>query len=114
MKLFAIFEVFITVIKLVILFFGVKSVVTGESSIGVIVALFLFIEKIYSPIAIFNVLFVDYRLNQVTYKRFEAFIQAPEDRNLDHGHEVMGLKGMWNFATCHSVTVRIASYMRSR
>ncbi|MGG4480475.1 ABC transporter ATP-binding protein [Paenibacillus illinoisensis] len=94
---FAIFEVFITVIKLVILFFGVKSVVTGESSIGVIVALFLFIEKIYSPIAIFNVLFVDYRLNQVTYKRFEAFIQAPEDRNLDRGHEVMGLKGNVEF-----------------
>lgn len=94
---FAIFEVFITVIKLVILFFGVKSVVTGESSIGVIVALFLFIEKIYSPIAIFNVLFVDYRLNQVTYKRFEAFIQAPEDRNLDRGHEVTRLKGNVEF-----------------
>ncbi|PAF32707.1 ABC transporter ATP-binding protein [Paenibacillus sp. 7516] len=94
---FAIFEVFITVIKLVILFFGVKSVITGDSSIGVIVALFLFIEKIYTPIAIFNVLFVDYRLNQVTYKRFEAFIQAPEDRNLDRGHEVMGLKGKMEF-----------------
>lgn len=94
---FAIFEVFITVIKLVILFLGVKSVVTGESSIGVIVALFLFIEKIYSPIAIFNVLFVDYRLNQVTYKRFEAFIQAPEDSNLDRGHEVTGLKGKVEF-----------------
>ncbi|WP_336779973.1 ABC transporter ATP-binding protein [Paenibacillus illinoisensis] len=94
---FAIFEVFITVIKLVILFFGVKSVITGDSSIGVIVALFLFIEKIYTPIAIFNVLFVDYRLNQVTYKRFESFIQAPEDRNLDRGHEVMGLKGKMEF-----------------
>ncbi|NUU76889.1 ABC transporter ATP-binding protein [Paenibacillus xylanilyticus] len=95
---FAIFEVFITIIKLVILFFGVQSVIAGDSSIGVIVALFLFIEKIYSPIAIFNVLFVDYRLNQVTYKRFEAFIHAPEDRNLDSGLELAGLKGEIEFS----------------
>ncbi|MEO2203522.1 ABC transporter ATP-binding protein [Paenibacillus pabuli] len=104
---FAIFEVFITVIKIVMLFFGVNSVITGDSSIGVIVALFLFIEKIYSPIAIFNVLFVDYRLNQVTYKRFEAFIQAPEDRNLDHGHEVPGLKGNIEF---HNVSFGYGQY----
>ncbi|MFD2881606.1 hypothetical protein ACFTAO_46125 [Paenibacillus rhizoplanae] len=74
---FALFELFITVIKVIVLLYGVKNVVSGQASIGVMVALFMFIEKIYTPIAIFNVLFVGYKLNRVTYQRFEAFLNAP-------------------------------------
>lgn len=94
---FAIFELFVTVIKVVVLIYGIKSIVAGDSSLGVVVALFMFIDKIYSPIAIFNVLFVDYRLNKVTYRRFEAFIEAPEDRNLESGDTVTELRGSIEF-----------------
>ncbi len=94
---FAIFELFVTVIKVVVLIYGVKSIVAGDSSLGVVVALFMFIDKIYSPIAIFNVLFVDYRLNRVTYKRFEEFIEAPEDRNLESGEVVTEIHGNIEF-----------------
>lgn len=82
---------------MIILIVGIQSVIQGESSIGVIVALFMFIEKIYSPIAIFNVLFVDYRLNRVTYRRFQDFIEATEDRNLNSGREVHVLEGEIEF-----------------
>lgn len=94
---FTIFELFVTIIKMIILIVGIQSVIQGESSIGVIVALFMFIEKIYSPIAIFNVLFVDYRLNRVTYRRFQDFIEATEDRNLNSGREVHVLEGEIEF-----------------
>ncbi|KTD85010.1 ABC transporter ATP-binding protein [Paenibacillus etheri] len=94
---FAIFELFVTVIKVVVLIYGVKSIVAGDSTLGVMVALFMFIDKIYSPIAIFNVLFVDYRLNRVTYKRFEEFIHAPEDKNLERGEVITEIHGNIEF-----------------
>lgn len=94
---FALFELFITVIKVVVLLYGVKNVVSGQASVGVMVALFMFIEKIYTPIAIFNVLFVGYKLNRVTYQRFEAFLNAPEDRNLEQGKALAQLQGSIEF-----------------
>ncbi|MEK3761115.1 ABC transporter ATP-binding protein [Paenibacillus sp. FSL R7-0337] len=94
---FALFELFITVIKVVVLLYGVKNVVSGQASVGVMVALFMFIEKIYTPIAIFNVLFVGYKLNRVTYQRFEAFLNAPEDRNLEQGKALAQLEGSIEF-----------------
>lgn len=94
---FALFELFITVIKVIVLLYGVKNVVSGQASIGVMVALFMFIEKIYTPIAIFNVLFVGYKLNRVTYQRFEAFLNAPEDRNLEQGKALAQLQGSIEF-----------------
>lgn len=94
---FAIFELFVTIIKVVVLIYGVKSIVAGETSLGIVVALFMFIDKIYTPVAIFNVLFVDYRLNKVTYRRFEEFIAAPEDKNLESGEAITELQGNIEF-----------------
>lgn len=90
---FAIFALFVTIIKVVVLIYGLKSIVAGETSLGVVIALFMFIDKIYTPIAIFNVLYVDYKLNRVTYRRFEAFINAPEDKNLEVGQVITELQG---------------------
>ncbi len=90
---FAIFELFVSMIKVILLIYGIKNIVTGDTSLGVVVALFLFIDKIYSPIAIFNVLFVDYRMNKVTYSRFEEFVDAPEDKNLEVGEVITELQG---------------------
>jgi len=90
---FALFELFITIIKIVVLIYGIKSVVAGETTLGIVVALFMFIEKIYSPIAIFNILFVNYRLNRVAFQRFEDFLNAPEDNNLDSGTEIDHIHG---------------------
>ncbi|WNS42368.1 ABC transporter ATP-binding protein [Paenibacillus sp. MMS20-IR301] len=94
---FALFELFITVIKVIVLLYGVKQVISGQASVGVMVALFMFIEKIYTPIAIFNVLFINYKLNRVTYQRFEEFLAAPEDRNLEAGTEIKQLQGDLEF-----------------
>lgn len=94
---FAIFSVFIVAIKFFILFIGVTDVISGETTIGVLVALILFVDRIYSPIAIFNVLFVGYKLDKVTYKRFLNFLDAPEDNNLFDGKTVKNLDGNISF-----------------
>lgn len=94
---FSIFALLVNIIKVIVLVHGVKNVLSGESSIGVIIALIMLIDQVYTPIAIFNVLYVDYKLNRVTYTRFEEFLNAPEDLNLEKGREVKSLKGNIEF-----------------
>ncbi|CAH1215707.1 putative ABC transporter ATP-binding protein [Paenibacillus plantiphilus] len=94
---FSIFALLVNIIKIFVLVYGVKSVLSGESSIGVIIALIMLIDQVYTPIAIFNVLYVDYKLNRVTYTRFEEFLNAPEDLNLEKGREVKSLNGNIEF-----------------
>ncbi|MGP3748445.1 ABC transporter ATP-binding protein [Bacillus sp. 3A_MP1] len=94
---FAIFSLLVNIIKVIVLIFGVKNILSGDASIGVIVALLMFIDKVYTPVAIFNVLYVDYKLNQVTYKRFEDFLNAPEDKNLVLGKEIKSVNGNVEF-----------------
>lgn len=43
------------------------------------------IENAYTPIAIFNVLYVQYKLDKASYKRFEAFLSTPDDTQLTDG-----------------------------
>jgi len=69
----------------------------GETSIGIVIALIMFIDQVYAPLAIFNVLYVDYKLNRVTYHRFEEFLNSPEDRNLDRGRDVKTIQGNIEF-----------------
>lgn len=94
---FAIFALLVNIIKVVILVYGVKNIISGESSIGVTIALIMYIDQVYTPIAIFNVLYVDHKLNRVTYNRFEVFLNAPEDMNLETGREVTTLEGNIEF-----------------
>jgi len=94
---FTIFALLVSVIKIFVLIYGVKNVLSGESSIGVIIAMIMLIDHVYAPIAVFNVLYVDYKLNRVTYTRFEKFLNAPEDVNLEEGLEVTSLKGNIEF-----------------
>lgn len=94
---FAIFALKVNIIKIAVLVYGVKSILISESSIGVIIALIMFIDRVYTPVAIFNVLYIDYKLNRVTYTRLEEFLDAPEDVNLDAGRELKALEGKIEF-----------------
>lgn len=90
---FALFELLVIVIKLAVLALGIRDVAEGRSTIGVTLALLLLIDKVYSPIAIFNVIYVDYKLDKLTYDRFERYLSAPSDPNLEQGTEVTKLRG---------------------
>lgn len=77
---FASFALLVAAIKvlIIILFFrGYISV-----SLGGLVALIAYVDKIYSPVAIFNVIFVQFNLDSVSYQRLEEFYDLPDDENL--------------------------------
>lgn len=55
---------------------------------GSVVALITLIENAYTPIAIFNVLYVQYKLDKASYKRFEGFLNLKDDVQLKTGKTI--------------------------
>ncbi|GGN97736.1 ABC transporter ATP-binding protein [Saccharibacillus kuerlensis] len=90
---FALFELLVILIKIAVLALGISDIAAGRSTLGVTLALLLLIDKVYSPIAIFNVIYVDYKLDRVTYNRFKQYLNAPTDGNLEQGIEITKLQG---------------------
>jgi ATP-binding cassette subfamily B protein len=93
---FAIFALFITIIKVIIIFISWKGNVL---SAGAVVALITLIDKAYSPVAIFNVLFVQYKLDRSAFKRYTDLLDIPNDVKLNSGKRInsMEVKGNISF-----------------
>ena len=87
---FTIFAIIVSVIKVVIIGYGWKTQVI---TIGEIIALVSLVDKAYSPIAIFNVLFVQYKLDQIAYERYERFLNEEEDVQMRKGVCIETLDG---------------------
>ena len=82
---FTIFAVLVAMLDIGILFYAWK---TKNLTVGSIVALIALIENAYTPIAIFNVLYVQYKLDKASYKRFEEFLDLKEDNQLRNGDAI--------------------------
>lgn len=76
---FSIFAFFVVLIKIGVLLYGA---LTEDISIGSIVALIMLIDNAYTPIAIFNVLFVEYKLDKVSFQRYKNFLSLEDDERL--------------------------------
>jgi ATP-binding cassette subfamily B protein len=87
---FAIFAFFITLIKVIIIFISWKS---DALSVGSLVALLTLIDKAYSPIAIFNVLFVQCKLDKSAFRRYTNFLDMPDDVRLNSGKKIECIEG---------------------
>jgi len=87
---FAIFGLFITFIKVMIIFISSKNNVL---SVGSVVALLILIDKAYSPIAIFNVLFVQSKLDKIAFRRYTDLLDMPDDVLLNSGKIVNNIEG---------------------
>lgn len=46
----------------------------------------IYIDKIYSPIAIFNVLYVQFKMNSVSFDRLIEFLELENEDNLINGY----------------------------
>ena len=96
-KMNMIHEAFFTIFALLVALLNVGVLIYAAFyqtiSVGEAVALMTLIEQAYTPVAIFNVLFVEYKLDQATFKRFEAFLNLEDDRQLEEGKEVTSLQG---------------------
>ena len=82
---FTIFALLVAMLDIGILFYAWK---TKNLTVGSVVALIALIENAYTPIAIFNVLYVQYKLDKASYKRFEEFLGLKDDVQLRNGNEI--------------------------
>ena len=82
---FTIFALLVAMLDIGILFYAWK---TKNLTVGSIVALIALIENASTPIAIFNVLYVQYKLDKASYKRFEEFLDLKEDNQLRNGDAI--------------------------
>jgi len=57
-------------------------------SIGTTVALISLLENAYTPIAIFNVLFVEFKLNKAAFRKYEDFFNMKDDAQLENGNRI--------------------------
>ena len=82
---FTIFALLVAMLDIGILFYAWK---TQKLTVGSVVALITLIENAYTPIAIFNVLYVQYKLDKASYKRFEEFLDLKDDVQLTIGNAI--------------------------
>ena len=87
---FTIFALLVAVLDVLILVYAWQ---TGEITIGSAVALLTLLNNAYTPIAIFNVLYVQYKLDRASFRRYETFLSAKEDAGLDLGNVLPECKG---------------------
>ena len=82
---FAAFAILITLIKAALIIYAWY---TRSISIGSIVALLTLVDNAYTPIAIFNVLFVQFRLDSSAFGRYADFLDLPEESRLFEGKKL--------------------------
>ncbi|MBE5982111.1 MAG: ABC transporter ATP-binding protein [Paenibacillaceae bacterium] len=96
-KMNMIHEAFFTIFAILVAFLNVGILVYSwlnqSVSIGTSVALISLVENAYTPIAIFNVLTVQYKLDKATYSRFEKILNMKEDEQLEKGKSVKVQQG---------------------
>jgi len=62
-------------------------------SVGAVVALIALVDNAYAPIAIFNVLYVQYKLDLAAFARYNEFLNLQDDPQLEQGIDVSALSG---------------------
>ncbi len=87
---FSIFSLIVNVLKVLILGY---AVIHSNLTVGAIVTVLSLLGKAYEPIAIFNVEYVDYKLNKVTVKRYLSLLDEKDDEALLEGKRTSSLHG---------------------
>ena len=90
---FAAFAILITLIKAALIIYAWY---TRSISIGSVVALLTLVDNAYTPIAIFNVLFVQFRLDSSAFGRYADFLDLPEESRLFEGKKLPEFHGAIN------------------
>lgn len=91
---FSLFALIVNVLQVLVLAYAVLN---SNLSVGAIVTVIALLGKAYEPIAIFNVEYVDYKLNKVTVKKYLELLDLKDDVNLESGDLVKRLDGRIEF-----------------
>ena len=88
-KMTMIHEAFFTIFALLVACLDVGILLyawnNSQLSVGAVVALISLIDNAYTPIAIFNVIYIQYKLDKTAWKRFAGLLDLKEDRQLQEG-----------------------------
>lgn len=91
---FTVFALIVNILKVVVLAY---SVLNSNLSVGAVVTVLSLLGKAYEPIAIFNVEYVDYKLNKVTVNKYLEFLDLKDDQNLTTGKRIKQVEGTIEF-----------------
>ena len=91
---FAVFTLIVNILKVVVLGYAVMN---SNLSVGAVVTVILLLEKAYEPIAIFNVEYVDYKLNKVTVNKYIDLLDMKDDEALNKGLKIKKIDGNIEF-----------------
>ncbi len=79
---FTIFAILVACLDVVVLMYAWQ---TKSLSVGAVVALIALIDNAYTPIAVFNVIYVQYKLNRAAFSKYEKFLNMQDDKQLTSG-----------------------------
>lgn len=91
---FTVFALIVNVLKVIVLGYAVLK---SNLSVGAVVTVISLLGKAYEPIAIFNVEYVDYKLNKITVNKYIELLDIKDDNALDNGFKMKKLNGNIEF-----------------
>jgi ATP-binding cassette, subfamily B, bacterial len=71
----------------------VQLILAGASTVGTLVALVSFISSVFGPISGFSMAYVHYKMEVVTFTRFQKFLSLPDDAGLERGKQLRVSQG---------------------
>ena len=100
-KIKLVHEIFFTVFSLIVNFLKIVvlgyAVMNSNLSVGAVVTVISLLGKAYEPIAIFNVEYVDYKLNKVTVNKYIELLDIKDDEALNNGLKIKKIDGNIEF-----------------
>ena len=87
---FSLFALIVNILELAVLSYAVLNT---DLSVGAIVTVISLLGKAYEPIAIFNVEYVDYKLDKVTVNQYINFLDLKDDPALVSGKTIKSVDG---------------------
>lgn len=91
---FTVFELIVSILKVIVLGYAVFN---SNLSVGAVVTVIALLGKAYEPIAIFNVEYVDYKLNKVTVNKYTELLDLNDDEALNKGMKLKKIEGNIEF-----------------
>lgn len=91
---FTLFSLIVNILKVLVLGYAVMN---SDLSVGAIVTVISLLGRAYEPIAIFNVEYVDYKLNKVMVKKYIDFLEVKDDLMLENGKLIKKIDGKIEF-----------------
>ncbi len=92
---FSLFSLLVNVLQVVVLGYAVLQ---SDLSVGAVVTVIALLGKAYEPIAIFNVEYVDYKLNKMSVDKYYEFFDSLDDPMMASGKKLSRVKGDVSFS----------------